>query len=580
MADRDPERAENQNDLVEKTKKFLCDGCGCSHGAKGGPCSKELQEETVLFNLNNCLELTTAELDLVVLANIQAFTRSETIGTKRNRSPRSNFQFQSSCICKEMFLHLYGLSYSRFRRLKEHYEQHGIFLHTHGNSKKLPSNTHPLAVTENVHVFLTNYVEENAIVLPGRIPGFKRDDVKVLSSSETKMSVWRAYISTCESSGQQAVCYSKFTELWQKFHPDVVMAKPMTDLCLTCQENTTKLLRAANLSDQEKSDCVNAQQDHLNHAQEEREHYRGACSDSATTFKALETEIALNEPHAACSMQGTMHYSFDYAQQVHIPSNPLQPGPIYFKTPRKCGIFGVICEAIPRQVNYLVDEATTAGKGANATISYVHHFLAQHGLGETHVHFHADNCAGQNKNNYFLWYFAWRIASKLHHNIKYSFLIAGHTKFGPDRCFGMLKKAYKVNFISSIYEFARMVDKSSSTGVNKAQLTGTHDGHVIVPVYDWSSFLGQYFNKIINIKKYHHFRFSKNEPGIVYCKENAGSPEEAVVLLKNQAVILPPTVLPSKITPEGLSEDRKRYLYREIRQFCRIGTEDLVAPAP
>ena len=206
MADRDLERAENQNDLVEKTKKFLRDGCGCSHGAKGGPCSKELQEETVLFNLNNCLELTTAELDLVVLANIQAFTCSETIGTKRNRSPRSNFQFQSSCICKEMFLHLYGLSYSRFRRLKEHYEQHGIFPRTHGNSKKLPSNTHPHTVTENVHVFLANYVEENAIVLPARILGFKRDDVKVLSSSETKMSAWRAYSSTCESSGQQAVC--------------------------------------------------------------------------------------------------------------------------------------------------------------------------------------------------------------------------------------------------------------------------------------------------------------------------------------------------------------------------------------
>ena len=32
-----------------------------------------------------------------------------------------------------------------------------------------------------------------------------------------------------------------------------------------------------------------------------------------------------------------------------------------------------------------------------------------------------------------------------------------------------------------------MVDKSSSTGVNKAQLTGTHDGPVIVPVCDWSS---------------------------------------------------------------------------------------------
>ena len=100
---------------------------------------------------------------------------------------------------------LYGLSYSRLRRLKEHYEQHGIYPRTHGNSKKLPSNMLPQIVTENVNFLLTNYIEENAIVLPGRIPGFKRDNVKVLSSSETKMSVWRTYNSVCEASGQQAV---------------------------------------------------------------------------------------------------------------------------------------------------------------------------------------------------------------------------------------------------------------------------------------------------------------------------------------------------------------------------------------
>ena len=48
-----------------------------------------------------------------------------------------------------------------------------------------------------------------------------------------------------------------------------------------------------------------------------------------------------------------VHYSFDYAQQVHLPSNPMQPGPIYFLVPRKCGIFGVCCEGIPKQVNYI-----------------------------------------------------------------------------------------------------------------------------------------------------------------------------------------------------------------------------------
>ena len=96
-----------------------------------------------------------------------------------------------------------------------------------------------------------------------------------------------------------------------------------------------------------------------------------------------------------------MHYSFDFAQQIHVPSNPLQPGPVYFKTPRKCGIFGVMCEGIPHQVNFLIDEAVSVGKGANATISYVHYYLEHYGLGEQHAHLHADNCTGQNKNSFF-----------------------------------------------------------------------------------------------------------------------------------------------------------------------------------
>ena len=91
-------------------------------------------------------------------------------------------------------------------------------------------------------------MEENAIVLPGRIPGFKRDDVQVLSSNETKISVWRVYTDTCKASDEQAVCYSKFADMWQQFHPNVVVSKPMSDLCFTCQQNTTKLLRAANLA--------------------------------------------------------------------------------------------------------------------------------------------------------------------------------------------------------------------------------------------------------------------------------------------------------------------------------------------
>ena len=34
------------------------------------------------------------------------------------------------------------------------------------------------------------------------------------------------------------------------------------------------------------------------------------------------------------------------------------------------------------------------------------------------------------------------------------------------------------------------------------------------------------------------------------------------------------------ITPAGLSLKRQHYLFKEIRQFCEEGTEDLVAPKP
>lgn len=125
-----------------------------------------------------------------------------------------------------------------------------------------------------------------------------------------------------------------------------------------------------------------------------------------------------------------------------------------------------------------------------------------------------------------------------------------------------------------------MVAASSNAEVNKAQLVATHDDCILVPLYDWSSFLGQYFKKIPHIKKFHHFRFSKNEPSIVYCKELLSSPEQAFQSLKDHAVIPPASVLPQTINLEGLSKERRNYLFREIRQFCRSGTEDLVAPVP
>ena len=95
---------------------------------------------------------------------------------------------------------------------------------------------------------------------------------------------------------------------------------------------------------------------------------------------------------AANTQDVTMHYSFDYLQQVHYPTNSKQASAVYFLTRRKCSVFIVSCESSGRSVFYLIDETDNYGKGADATCSLFHRYLPHHALGEKHLALHFDNC--------------------------------------------------------------------------------------------------------------------------------------------------------------------------------------------
>ena len=59
-------------------------------------------------------------------------------------------------------------------------------MRVHGNTRRLPKHALKLEEVKNLVAFLSNYAEENAILLPGRIPGYKRDDLQLLPSNTTK----------------------------------------------------------------------------------------------------------------------------------------------------------------------------------------------------------------------------------------------------------------------------------------------------------------------------------------------------------------------------------------------------------
>ena len=357
--------------------------------------------------------------------------------------------------------------------------------------------------------------------------------------------------------------------------------KAMSDLCWFCQRNTNLFLRSASQPEEVKSAAIKEAEEHLRVVGIERSFYKTMCDTSKQSLTHYLTSNSLaalpTEPAEPCSRPIASHYSFDMAQQVHYPCDPLQPGPMYFLTPRKCGIFGVCNEALPRQVN-LLKEARDTSKGANNIISKLHYFFAVHGFGEQDVYLHADNCTGQNKNNALIHYLAWRVIVGVHRNITLSFLVVGHTKFSPDWCFGLFKKRFRRTKVGTLSDIARVVEECAS--VNIPQLCGTEDGTVIVPTYDWKTHFTTKFKTVPHIKTYHHFRFTSDTPGSVFVKTHADTDETQIQLLPSQSWSPSFSQLPLLINPCGLPPERQWYLYDHIGEFCPENAKDIVAPLP
>ena len=74
---------DSDNDLkfefseVDKSKRakveaFVSQGCGCTQGDQGKPCSTTIKTEEIIDCRNNCFELSCSELDLVILGTIHS----------------------------------------------------------------------------------------------------------------------------------------------------------------------------------------------------------------------------------------------------------------------------------------------------------------------------------------------------------------------------------------------------------------------------------------------------------------------------------------------------------------------------
>ena len=111
-------------------------------------------------------------------------------------------------------------------------------------------------------------------------------------------------------------------------------------------------------------------------------------------------------------------------------------------------------------------------------------------------------------------------------------MLVGHTKFAPDRFFGLFKCLFRLSVVDTIEDIARVVMESSPSGKNLPQTTVSPSGSRNVHWIEWTLFLQQFLKPIPQITSYHHFSVSKAEPGVVTLKEYADSNELKLDIFK------------------------------------------------
>lgn len=574
----------------EVVAAFLRTPCSCFRN-----CERQLDYNEVVSNraFSRSLEKKERNYALVmVLKSMLSHSEYATSARSKKSRERKKFDYRIGIdrpVCQAVFLFYYGESSKRLERLKSYVSRETITIPTHGNSERTPQNAYTVTDRERVKVFVQNFTSIHGLPDPGRDVRKGKGRLRILLPSLMSYYwIHQQYTKSIEVFGGSRISgvgYRTFIKIWQDEFPHIRFSDPRSDLCMKCEDFKKQLKQMTGSLDEEKDkkreQIHKNALEHLKLAKKERLFYKANTKVAGEYYHNLGEKAKISRPCKANSKNILSHYSWDFAQQLQYPFEDQQVGPIFFKTPRRAQLFGVCCEGIPRQYNYLIDEEHFLEKNANTVISLLDHFFINYGLGEKWVHLTADNCVGQNKNNALLQYLMYRVLTGLHDKIDLSFLIVGHTKFFPDGFFGLIKLLYRKSQVYTYDQLADTIESSSRNGHNVC-VRATQRPEVIYR--DWTTWLSQYFATFKGISKYHHFKIDRKKPSVLIVKECQGGEETEIDIAKKTFPFSkdnPPRRLPKRLLPAGLSLERQWYLYDQIRRHIPVEShKDQTCPRP
>ena len=186
----------DDNTLVHN---FMTKTCSCMKWGVGGGgkvCSLRFTEKYVMDTRLACKGLTKPQLDMFVMGQLVAFSFSSE-ATKKMAHERkrcyTNYHHQGKPVCQDMFRVVNATGSKHLRNLSSWLTDSGISPWVHGNTKRLPKHALKLRDVEYIVRFLLSYAEQHTLLLPGRVPGYARDDIQLLPSCMSRRDVWKEY---------------------------------------------------------------------------------------------------------------------------------------------------------------------------------------------------------------------------------------------------------------------------------------------------------------------------------------------------------------------------------------------------
>ena len=198
---------------VSTVKEFCSRGCGCAMA-----CTLKFSLQHIELTRANAAQLSRGELDMAIMGQVMAFTSCSqaTLNSTRHRHKpkqrqknRMVFYHNGYQVCRNTFLFLHNIGKFRLDAIKRRYVTEGMVPRIHHSGRTAP-NALVLEDVRCILQFVMEYVETNGILLPGRIPGYKRDDIQLLPSSTTKRAVWLLYQDSAITLSARSITYSTF----------------------------------------------------------------------------------------------------------------------------------------------------------------------------------------------------------------------------------------------------------------------------------------------------------------------------------------------------------------------------------